>query len=179
MDESGPRPDAARPLIIERPELQSRPQRVVSAGMTAVFWAMWAYLWLPAVALLGWALGFERFYEEMVRREGLGRVLELLGWYAAVIALLAGSLVLWATYNYLRFRGVERRQSQRPVGLDGLAAFARIEPARLLLWQQARVMTVTHDDDGAIAGVEPFPGSPAREDAVAPRQPQLPARAAD
>jgi biofilm PGA synthesis protein PgaD len=163
MDEPGPRPDAARPLIIERPDLQSRRQRVVSTGMTVVFWGLWMYLWLPLVALVGWAFGIERFYDEMIRLDGLGRVLELLGWYALVVAVLAGSLILWATYNYLRFRGVDRRKAPRPVGLDRVAAFARVEPAQLLLWQQLRVMTILHDDDGFIESVEAFSGTPARE----------------
>jgi len=166
MDKSGPRPDAARPLIIERPDLQSRHQRVVSTGMTVVFWGLWVYLWLPLVALLGWAFGIERFYDEMIRLEGLGRVLELLGWYALVITVLAGSLVLWATYNYLRFRGVDRRKAPHPVGLDRVAAFARVEPAQLLLWQQVRVMTILHDEDGFIESVEAFSGAPAPEGAV-------------
>jgi biofilm PGA synthesis protein PgaD len=153
MEKPGSR-TAARPLIIDRPDLQSTPQRVVSAGLTAFFWAVWAYLWLPVVALLGWAFGISRFYEEMVVEHGGSALLETLGWYALVIALLAGSLVTWATYNLIRFRGKERRSARSSATIDEVAAHAGLEPAALQLWQRARVLRVRHDESGRIESVE-------------------------
>ena len=156
MEKPRPRTAAARPLIIERPDLQSRPQRMVSAALTAVFWALWLYLWLPVVALLGWAFGFSRFYDEMVRREGYKPLAELLGWYGLAIGLLAGSLVCWAVYNLLRFRGRERRQMRPLVRVAQIAEGAGVDAETLLLWQRARVLSVMHDDDGRIESVEAF-----------------------
>jgi len=156
MEKPRPRTAAARPLIIERPDLQSRPQRMVSAALTAVFWALWLYLWLPVVALLGWAFGFSRFYDEMVRREGYKPLAELLGWYGLAIGLLAGSLVCWAIYNLLRFRGRERRTARPLVRVAQIAEDAGVDADTLLLWQRARVLSVMHDDDGRIESVEVF-----------------------
>jgi len=161
MEKPGPRP-SARPLIIERPDLQSPPQRVVSAGLTLFFWAVWAYLWLPVLALLGWVFGVTRFYEEMVVNQGDRALLEVLGWYAIGIALLAGSLVCWALYNYLRFRGKERRKALPRVGVAQVAAQAALEPGALKGWQAARVLYVRHDAAGRIEAVEVAPSSSAR-----------------
>jgi biofilm PGA synthesis protein PgaD len=156
MEKPGPRTDSPRPLIIERPDLQSRPQRMVSAALTTVFWALWLYLWMPVVALLGWAFGFSRFYDEMVRREGYKPLAELLGWYGLSIGLLAGSLVCWALYNLLRFRGRERRTARPLVRVAQVAEGAGVDADTLLLWQRARVLSVTHDDDGRIESVDVF-----------------------
>lgn len=159
MEKPGPGP-AARPLIIERPDLQSRPQRVMSMGLTVLFWAVWAYLWLPVLALLGWFFGASRFYEEMVVQEGERAVLEMLGWYGIAVALLAGSLVCWALYNLARFRGRDRRAAHPRIALTQIAEQARVTPDALLRWQQARVLHVGHDAAGRIAVVEDR--SPAR-----------------
>lgn len=161
MEKSGPRP-SARPLIIERPDLQSPPQRVVSTGLTLFFWALWAYLWLPVLALLGWAFGVTRFYEEMVVNQGDQALLDVLGWYAVGIALLAGSLVCWALYNYFRFRGNERRSARPRVGVAQVAAQAAVEPGALQGWQKARVLYVRHDAAGRIEAVDVAPSPPAR-----------------
>jgi poly-beta-1,6-N-acetyl-D-glucosamine biosynthesis protein PgaD len=161
MEKPGPRPDSARPLIIERPDLQSPPQRVLSTALTVFFWALWVYLWLPAVALLGWAFGIERFYDEMIRLDGHRAVVKMLGWYGLAIGVLAGSLVAWASYNYRRFSHANRRGASAPVRLDQVAQRARVDPAMLLLWEQARVLTIRHDDDGFVESVEAFGGTPA------------------
>ena len=160
MEKSGPRP-AARPLIIERPDLQSPPQRVVSTGLTLFFWALWAYLWLPVLALLGWVFGATRFYEEMVVNHGDQTLLEVLGGYAIAITLLAGSLVCWALYNYFRFRGNERRAARPRVSAAQVAAQAAVEPGALQRWQKARVLYVRHDAAGRIAAVDVGPSSSA------------------
>lgn len=156
MEESGSRA-AARPLIIDRPDLQSTPQRVVSTGLTAFFWALWAYLWLPVFALLGWVFGVSRFYEEMVVERGGSALLDVLGWYAIAIALLAGSLLVWATYNLIRFRGGERRATRRVTTIEEVAAHAGLEPEALERWQQARVLRLRHDASGRIESVEVVP----------------------
>lgn len=156
MEKPGSR-TAARPLIIDRPDLQSTPQRVVSAGLTAFFWAVWAYLWLPVFALLGWAFGVSRFYEEMVVEHGASALLDVLGWYALAIALLAGSLVIWATYNFIRFRGNERRATRRSTTIEEVAAHAGLAPDALGRWQQARVLRLRHDESGRIESVQIVP----------------------
>jgi len=156
MEKPGSR-TAARPLIIDRPDLQSTPQRVVSTGLTAFFWAVWAYLWLPVFALLGWAFGASRFYEEMVVEHGGAALLDVLGWYALAIGLLAGSLLFWASYNFIRFRGNERRSTGRTTTIDEVAAHAGFEPDALRRWQQARTLRLRHDESGRIESVEIVP----------------------
>ena len=118
MEEPGPRRRPRRPLIIERPDLQSPAQRLVSGLLTVLFWGLWIYVWLPVAGVLGWWFGVSTAYEQMVELDGWRAVVELAAWYGLAIAVFAGSLIAWALYNRIRFRGVERRSEVRPVRLS-------------------------------------------------------------
>jgi biofilm PGA synthesis protein PgaD len=76
-----------------------------------------------------------------------------LGVYCSVIIVMGGSLVAWATYNLVRFRGPSRRASRSVVDLAALAAYHSVEPKALAMWQQARHLMLDHDDNGSIAAV--------------------------
>ena len=128
MEKPGSGTASPRPLIIERPDLQSRSQRLISTTLTAFFWALWLYLWLPVVALVGW--------------------------YAVCIVALAGSLIVWALYNIFRFRGRERRKARPLVRVGQVAEHVGVEPDTLLAWQRARILHVMHDEAGRIESVE-------------------------
>ena len=154
MDQSGPRPAALKSPLIERPDLQSRSQRTLYGALTLVFWALWLYLWVPLLALLAWSLGVQQAYKYMVVLGGYRDVLNLLGFYALVILLLGGGLVLWAVYNIIRFRGVERRTAAPPVTPAESGREFGQDPAAVARWQSAQRLYVTHDERGRIARVE-------------------------
>ena len=52
-----------RPLIIERPELQSIVQRYGYVSVTVVCWFLWLYLFVPLLSLGGWFLGGSLVYD--------------------------------------------------------------------------------------------------------------------
>lgn len=72
----------------------------------------------------------------------------------ALVALVNGAIVVvWAKYN--AFRGKEeRRKPVAHLSAEELAASFGIGPAVLHTLQASRVMTVHHDEHGAIARVE-------------------------
>lgn len=155
MEKSGSRPAArTTPLIIERPDLQSWQQRFVSRTLTLFFWGVWVYLWLPAVTLAGWMAGLERFHFHMVVLEGYEGLIELLAIYAVIIFILGATLIGWAKYNHMRFRGVERRKARPTVSVDALARQAHSSVEALMGWRGARIAVVHHHADGAIARVD-------------------------
>lgn len=162
MDQPRPRHKARKPLIIERPDLQTPPQRVMSGMLTAAFWVVWIYLWLPLIGVLGWAFGVSRFYEEMITFDGYEALLELLDVYLKVVALLAGSLIAWAVYNWIRFRGEDRRKARAEVTTAEIAEYAGLDAAQLERWQSAQILRVEHHDDGRIAGVSVLSPQPRR-----------------
>lgn len=144
-----------RELIIDRPGLQTKRQRLLFGSMTLVFWALWIYLWLPVLALLGWALGFKIAYYEMVTKNGYVGVLQVLGWFITIIVCLGASLLVWAYYNYTRFHGNPRRRRVAPSTSPSLSERYGISPESLSRWQGERRLVLYHDADGKLIGTEP------------------------
>jgi len=151
------------PLIIDRPDLQAWQQKAVFGALTAVFWAIWVVLWLPLVTLLGWGFFGYQFQFHMIRLDGYEGFLNLLAIYALVILAMCGALIIWAKYNHLRFRGVDRRRGFVAPSLDELAALHMVTAATVAQWRTYSVMTVCHNDNGAITHVVPGPVQPGNQ----------------
>jgi biofilm PGA synthesis protein PgaD len=163
MEKSRSRTRSRRPLIIERPDLQSPSQRVASTVLTLVFWVIWVYLWLPLIGLVGWLFGADRFYHEMIRLDGFRGIVDLAALFGVVVTAIVGALFAWALYNLARFRGRERRNAAAPLTLGQLGVAAGVAPGTLSIWQHARLLRVEHDEDGRILHVAPSPGTPVPE----------------
>lgn len=142
------------PLIIERPDLQSHNQRAVFGVLTALFWLLWFVLWLPLITVAGWAFFGYQFRFHMIDLEGYGGFLGVLAVYALVIVLMGGSLLVWAKYNHLRFRGMDRRKGFAPPTPADLAAIHGRAAAEVAQWQTMNIVTVHHDSEGRIERVE-------------------------
>jgi biofilm PGA synthesis protein PgaD len=147
----------ARPLIIERPERQSSRQRWLYGVMTLGFWLIYIYLWLPLITLAGWTFGVWRGYDILVLAEGFRAFRTLLVWYGLGIGVFTGSLVLWAGYNIVRFRGVDRRQPALPLELGEQAAYYGVPAGALAAWRQERILVVCHVGHGRLSVVTPQP----------------------
>ncbi len=154
MDKPGSRHFALKPTIIERPDLQSWQQQTIYGALTLIFWGLWFYLWLPVLALFAWLLGIQQAYKYMIVLGGYHDVIRLLGAYSLVILLLGGSLVLWAIYNIIRFRGIEQRTARSAVTSTEIGRDFGMDPLAVERWQKARRLYVTHDQAGHIARVE-------------------------
>lgn len=160
-------------LIIERPELQAWQQKAVFGVLTAAFWVAWFFLWLPLITLIGWFFFGYQFHFYMIKLEGYAEFLNVLAIYALVIVGMGGSLILWAMYNHARFRGMDRRKHAPTPSNAEIGAWAK-QPAHVIThWQNCNVVTVHHDEKGAIERVEPAmqvfsEGAPATEKAPGP-----------
>lgn len=154
MEQPRPRP-ASPDLIIENPALQSTGQKVLYGTLTVVFWAIWIYLWLPLITLAGWSFGLFRFMDIMVVRDGLTALRGVLMFYLFVVAVMGGSLILWALYNRIRFSGRERRTSRRDEhSSPHIARALGKRESVVLIWQNQKTLRVSHHPDGRIALVE-------------------------
>ena len=141
------------PLIIDRPSLVPPHKRILFGVATLAIWSLWIYLWLALATLIGWAVGGYLGYKEMVLYTGYIELLHLLGWYALVIAILGGALVLWAIYNVLRFRGRERRVTPRAFDRQVEERHFRAGAERLREWRAAKTLNVEYNSDGVLQRV--------------------------
>lgn len=142
-------------LIINEPSLQNLKSRFAYSMVTLVFWVFWIYLWLPVASLIGWLLGFNLFYQEMVVKSGYLSLLDLMGWYAGVILIIGATLLGWASYNLVRFRKKERRKGVDRVDIREIAGRFGVDAETLAAWQRAKRLTVYHNAEGHIERTEP------------------------
>lgn len=179
MDKSGPWPSAEH-LIIDRPERQPPLQRAAYGALTFAFWAVWVSLWLPLVTFLGWVFGVDRFIDVMLIQDGWNSLLALLKLYGTAIVVCAGTLVLWAAYNWVRFRNSTRRSGpQFPLRLHEIARRTGAPPEMVMEWQCARRLRVLFGAGGRYTRVvvEAPRKSGARDHPPpAAERPRLPAR---
>lgn len=142
------------PLIIDRPDLQGWQQKAIFGALTATFWFVWLLLWLPLVTLLAWMFFGYQFQFQFVDREGYLGLLAMLTTYVTVVLVMGGSLIIWAKYNHLRFRGKDRRKGFVVPTIDELAVLYAQSVDTIERWRACAVVTVHHDEHGAIQRVE-------------------------
>jgi biofilm PGA synthesis protein PgaD len=148
-----------RGLIIERPDLQPRRERVIYGTITAVAWVLWAYLWLPLVTLVAWYFGVRAFVREVVVPDRL-TLLATGASYLLVIVILGGTLLVWSRYNLRRFGGEDRRTASAPLGREEIRAWFAIPASTLEFMQDQGSVVVEHGEAGEVEGVRaPDPGA--------------------
>jgi biofilm PGA synthesis protein PgaD len=143
-----------RDFIIDKPQWQTARQRAVFGFVTVLFWAIWLYLWLPVLAVIGWLLGIDIAYREMVMKHGYVELVDDLGLYTFIVCCLGGSLLIWAYYNFFRFRGVERRKERTPVTFEQISRHYQIAPDELRRWTRAPRLVIHHSVDGRVTGAD-------------------------
>lgn len=137
-------------FIIDTPKLQSLRLKYSSTLITLVFWIIWFYLWVPLITLAGWWLQLKFFEQEMLIVDGLDAFLDVLPVFIAVTLALNGSLAIWALYNFIRFKGLDRRKALPPVQNDDLLQLWAISEANLTGAQTNKVSTIRISEDGDI-----------------------------
>jgi biofilm PGA synthesis protein PgaD len=144
-------------LIIDRPHLVPHHRRLIYGVTTLAIWYFWLYLWLPLVTFFGWLTGGMLGYEQMVVLDGYRSLAHLLAWYGVVILILDGGLIVWATYNLLRFRGKERRSELPNAEVGAYAEHFGMAAHELSAWRKAKVLNVHHDTLGRVERVTVAP----------------------
>ena len=145
------------PLIIDRPDLQTLAQRYGFLTLTFFFWFAWIYLWLPLISVLAWFFELRIVYDQMVLLQGAQSLFDNLRVYRWVFLCIAGVYVTWALVNNWRFRGRSRRSEVDAVPMRDIAQVFGLEPHALGEHQNAKTVTITHDEFGQINAVHPTP----------------------
>ena len=146
--------------IIDRPDLLSPSLRIGGAALTAAFWILYIYLWMPILSLIIWGFQIGIFYREMIVLDGLTGFVELLISYGLVIVIMGIVYLGWALMNYYRFRNVERRQNSSPTALRELALYFSVPENDLNNWQRSKVMSVSHDINGNVLALHVHSAQP-------------------
>ena len=142
-----------RPLIIERPDLQTAAQRYGDVSLTFICWIVWLYLFVPLLSLAAWFVGGTLIYERLLPdlTENNNMLERLIG-YGFGIAVLGAIYLAWAAYNYLRWRGVDRRLSSSPVTADQIAERFGLSRERIDSLRGASIDVISLEEQAALFG---------------------------
>lgn len=145
---------ASAPLI---EELQQRPLlvRLRDIALTGLLWLLYAVMIQDFLLFLAEALAWILGLGPVPPRAALALPLfPTLGSYAIIALVNALTLISWALYNQMRFRGKERRKASPSVTAADMARMYSVTAEEVEGWQRARILIVHHDDDGRLVGVE-------------------------
>lgn len=142
----------SRPLIIERPGLQSRFQKYGQISIAVLMWVLWLWLWLPILTLILWALGINLVFTEFfIDEDWLEVLFTLINFFNSVL-FIVGVQYLWSLYNLLRFGNKVRRGYSPPLSSEELAEDNGYSIEFVKKAQEAGLVNISHDDQGNILG---------------------------
>lgn len=141
-------------LILNAPDKVSVHTKLGSNIVTILCWVLYIYLWIPLITLIAWALGVTHAYDELSFAKQLGDFRQLLAFYALIVVILGGGLLLWALKEYLRFKDSNRRRPPVPAAVEELAKYTDVQDTDVLRWHGMRRMVALHDEQGKVVGVE-------------------------
>ncbi|MFI4988044.1 MAG: poly-beta-1,6-N-acetyl-D-glucosamine biosynthesis protein PgaD [Alphaproteobacteria bacterium] len=129
--------------------------RLRDAALSALAWCFYLYLIRGPFLTLVSVLGLETLLTagRVASASGTdahGTIGGTLLSYLAVIAHNAMILVVWSLYNFVRFRGHNRRLFARMVTKEDLAKTYRQSADDVGDWQRARRIVMHHDAEGNI-----------------------------
>ena len=140
-------------LIINRPDLKSRPLILGEGILTLIFWGFWFYLWLPAISVIAWLLGFRFLYSQIVTLGGLDEFLVQLNIFSFGIFIASGILASWSFYNLKRYGAYNRRKKFYNSDLQGLASHLSLSVEELADIQRAKTLKFSFNEQGDICTV--------------------------
>lgn len=142
-----------RELIIERPKLQTVAQKYTSITLTWFFWIVWIYIWTPFVTLVCWWLGIKFAYTEVFTYATFIVFLADVKSYFIAITILTAGLILWALYNFFRFKDSCRYKAPQDVNLEDISKYANIKKEFLEKYQTAKILSVRFDEQDELVEI--------------------------
>lgn len=139
------------PEIIHRPDLVTVSKKGTMALVAAIGWLIWLYLISPLTALLAWWFGYQRL-NIFVLSDPV-HTMQTLIIYSMVIAAGGAMFILWAVYNWLRFRDHDRRGAPAPATTAEIASAFTIPPQSVLNAQDGKILLFSFDDHGQITSI--------------------------
>lgn len=140
------------PEIIKRPDLLNSTKKGILAVIAAIGWILWIYLLLPLGAALAWMFGYQRL-DIFILIDPV-KTIQTIQIYALIIAAGGMLFIFWATYNWLRFRRVDRRGAPPMADAVAISEAFHIQPSDVERAQGGKILALDFDDHGQIIQVE-------------------------
>ncbi|WP_445115371.1 poly-beta-1,6-N-acetyl-D-glucosamine biosynthesis protein PgaD [Acinetobacter sp. WZC-1] len=142
---------------LELPEYIDQPDYIrkkgTGYGLIAIGWLAWMWLFLPLLTAVFWWFQGKTIYQQMVIQAGPNSPLSLVN-MAVMIAVFISLLLLWASYNWIRFSGNERRKAPQDLSKQQLAESFKVGIQDIQIMHTAKRVTLYYDDQGKLGRYE-------------------------
>lgn len=115
-------------MIIYHPHALNPLRKGVELSVTVIGWFIWAVLCRPLMLAFLWFLGFEIFYEHMIRLGGIVALADFAFIYFTSVFTMYLFIRGWNYYNARKFRKKNKRKSVKDVTADDLEQFFKFTP---------------------------------------------------
>ncbi|NHC02194.1 poly-beta-1,6-N-acetyl-D-glucosamine biosynthesis protein PgaD [Acinetobacter sp. 187] len=145
--------------IVSDPKLLDLPQYIDQAKFVRnkkghqtlqfVGWVFWSFLFMPIFTLLLWI-----FQGNLIRNyifaEKLNVQLLNIAWLAVLVLVFGATLLLWASFNWIRFRKHHIQPMIENVSIQSLANYLKISPQELDGMQHSKRVVLYYDENGVL-----------------------------
>ena len=143
------------PEVIHRPDLLDLAKRSTLAMIATTGWLIWLYLLMPLAAVVAWWFGYQRL--DLFVLKDPERTLETITVFSILIGLGGTAFIVWALYNWFRFRHRDRRTAAARADVTAIAQDFIIPTDAVVLAQCAKIVDFNFDDTGQITGINAKP----------------------
>jgi biofilm PGA synthesis protein PgaD len=138
---------------LELPEYIDQPEYVRNKNMgyslQIVGWFVFMWLFMPTLTMLFWWFEGQTIYQQLVTEAQPDSQLSLMNIIVMILSFIS-VLFLWATYNWVRFSGKERRKTPLAIAVPQLASSFKVNTADIINMQQARNLTLYYNNKGLL-----------------------------
>lgn len=135
------------PEYIDQPEYVRR--KAAGYGLMALGWTLWMWLFMPLLTLIFWWFEVTVFYTQVVEQTQPLTSISVLK-LMVCIGIFISILFVWASYNWVRFHGEDRRKAPNSVTADDLAQSFQLQSADIVKLRQAKNITLHYSDEGQL-----------------------------
>lgn len=135
------------PAYIDQPEYVRN--KSVGYSLQIVGWFAFMWLFMPLLTVLFWWVEGETIYQQLVIQAAPDSQLSLMNIILMIVIFICG-LLLWATYNWIRFYNRERRSTPLAIDEQQIAKSFKVNKVDILNMQQAKNLTLYYDNKGKL-----------------------------
>lgn len=139
------------PDFIDRSELVRN--RAACTLLQFIGWTAWMWCIISIITLIFWVVQFYIMYREF-GHYSLDEQLQRVEWIAFAIIILDILFLIWAGYNWLRFRNYTRRQNFYVTPDQQFSHKFNVDVEQHEQLQHHKIITLHHNDHGEVVGFD-------------------------
>lgn len=112
-------------------------------------WVFWTFLFVPIFTLMLWLYQGNLIKNYIFAEKFDVQMLNIV-WLAGLVVFFGSALILWASFNWIRFRHQHAQQLVLNVNNQVLAKYLKISPQELETMQCSKRVVLHYDDHGLL-----------------------------